>query len=381
MKRIIAMICAICTCALVIIGNGAMEVGAIEKENAIERLSRLYIMNGYEDGSYRPENKITRAEFAKMMYVLVRGTDDGGEPYRQETSIFQDVEDNTGIEWAKGYINYCSEKGYVQGKGEGRYDPQGEITIAEIGKILLKGLGYEGQYTGNGWEKTVMEEAEEAGIIEGVEGVGEGEVKATRLQAAEMISNTIPEDENISTDPNDYVVIYESWYDEVNEKAYINVVDSLGFPQHCEVVGYYTPAPEREGSYQNDKPEDFANNHKYGYIYYGKMNEEKTEIDLSYQRGAAACHMKDLGLREHEFYINNQVYYSDSQSLSYFLLNSTFPRVLNISKHFVTMPPIVMEDLVIDGINVTKPIGSVYYKQEGGKKIIIACAMTTAFYI
>ena len=97
----------------------------------IDLLEQMGIMGGYEDNTFRPKEKMTRAEMAKIAYKL---TNKGKEEEKSvEKSAFKDVEE---WHWAKGYINYCKEKGYINGVGENRYESEREITLKEVSLIL-----------------------------------------------------------------------------------------------------------------------------------------------------------------------------------------------------------------------------------------------------
>ena len=91
------------------------------------------IINGYpSDNTFRGTKTITRAEFCKIVTVLLdldikRATDQG----------FNDVKSH----WAKDYINICAREGLVQGKGEGRFDPDGQIKRCEVATLINRITG------------------------------------------------------------------------------------------------------------------------------------------------------------------------------------------------------------------------------------------------
>ena len=98
-------------------------------ENAVSIMAGLGMLHGYEDGTFRPENKITRAEFVTIAAQFV--TPAGG------TSSFPDVPDSY---WAAPYIVTASSKGWVTGDENG-FRPEAKITRAETVIILNKMLG------------------------------------------------------------------------------------------------------------------------------------------------------------------------------------------------------------------------------------------------
>jgi hypothetical protein len=96
-------------------------------------VSKGYI-SGYEDGTSRPENMITRAEFASMAarYADISAAD--GE------DKFSDIAQ---YEWCRGQINALSDLGYVSGYEDGTFRPDNMITRAEAVAIINRILGRE----------------------------------------------------------------------------------------------------------------------------------------------------------------------------------------------------------------------------------------------
>lgn len=96
----------------------------------IETMAGLGVLNGYSDGSFRPNHAITRAEFVKM--AVSCDTITGGE------IRFTDVGKNS---WAASYIATAYEKGWISGYKDGTFRPDGTITRAEAVAILNNMLG------------------------------------------------------------------------------------------------------------------------------------------------------------------------------------------------------------------------------------------------
>lgn len=107
-------------------------------QEAVTNLSREGIINGYEDGTYKPENYVTRAEFAKMLVVTF------GIYYQDAISVFSDVP--TG-EWYNSYIASAEAAGLVRGNGDGSFSPNATITREEMfifcARAIEKFKGYQ----------------------------------------------------------------------------------------------------------------------------------------------------------------------------------------------------------------------------------------------
>ena len=96
-------------------------------DTAVCTLALEGIVNGYEDGSFRPEHMVTRAEFVTMALRLVRITPSGAG--RQ----FKDVSQT---HWAVGYIQTAAGSGLITGYSDGTFRPNQYITRAEAVTIL-----------------------------------------------------------------------------------------------------------------------------------------------------------------------------------------------------------------------------------------------------
>lgn len=152
---------------------------------AIDVLSSLGIVNGYEDGTFKPEGEITRAEAATMIVGALNMTADAVNA--AGTSSFADV--NEKAAWASGYINVGVAQGFINGMGDGTFAPQANVTYAQMCVMLTIISGY-GEYAANGGYPTgYTNMAATTGINKGV-AVADN-TALTRGQVAQMIYNTL----------------------------------------------------------------------------------------------------------------------------------------------------------------------------------------------
>ena len=107
-------------------------------KDAILIMSSLGIVKGYDDGSFCPENKITRAEFATMIsrFEKVQKLD-------MNTNFYDVTEDH----WAYDTINYARYMGWISGYDDGSFKPNNPITRAEAITIVNRILGRAGDVT------------------------------------------------------------------------------------------------------------------------------------------------------------------------------------------------------------------------------------------
>lgn len=105
---------------------------------AVTALSALNIFTGYEDGTFKPEGKITRAEYAAIV-CRVNNMEHAAKA-NKVGGVFTDV---AADHWAAGYIATAAQAGIVNGMGDGTFKPEAEVTYEQAVKMLVAALGYE----------------------------------------------------------------------------------------------------------------------------------------------------------------------------------------------------------------------------------------------
>jgi len=153
----------------------------------VDTLVSLGIVEGFEDGSFQPNGTVTRAQMAKMIYVLRTGNSDASA-YNDEKSSFTDINGH----WARGYIKYCQSLGIIAGKSNTKFVPNEKVSAQEAAKMLLVTLGYNAQkagLVGTGWASKTNALADEAGLLEDVN--TSFTAACPRQYAAQLIYNAI----------------------------------------------------------------------------------------------------------------------------------------------------------------------------------------------
>ena len=155
--------------------------------DVVDTLVSLGIVEGFEDGSFQPNGTVTRAQMAKMIYVLRTGKSDASA-YNDDKTSFTDI----GSHWARGYIKYCQSLGIIAGKSNTIFAPNATVTAQEAAKMLLVTLGYDATkagLTGSGWAAKTNALADENGLLEDVNTSFTG--PCPRQYAAQLIYNAI----------------------------------------------------------------------------------------------------------------------------------------------------------------------------------------------
>ncbi|MDY0234983.1 MAG: S-layer homology domain-containing protein [Gudongella sp.] len=118
-------------------------------EDAVVRLQGLEVLIGYPDGSFKPSNNITRAEYSAVV-ARIKGLEQAASSSMGST-IFGDVPANF---WASGYINESVQAGLIKGmgiyNGINTFGPQLNITYEQAVTLVVRALGYEAEAEANG---------------------------------------------------------------------------------------------------------------------------------------------------------------------------------------------------------------------------------------
>jgi len=105
---------------------------------AVGILSNLNILTGFEDGTFKPDETVTRAQMAAIICRTL-GYEDQAQSSMGST-VFNDV---AADHWASGYINVAQAQQIINGYGDGNYGPEDKVTYEQAVKMIVSALGYE----------------------------------------------------------------------------------------------------------------------------------------------------------------------------------------------------------------------------------------------
>lgn len=160
-------------------------------KEAIEKAAKLGFVNGYEDGSFRPQGLVTRSEFA---VILARALHLPVNDNKQLT--FSDLDSIP--QWASTSISATVKAGIVTGYEDNTFRSDQRITRAEITAMIVRALGLNLDTTRNStfadaedipaWAKTYITAASEAKLVQGRDGnLFAPNDQATRAEAVTLI--------------------------------------------------------------------------------------------------------------------------------------------------------------------------------------------------
>ncbi|MBV1758438.1 MAG: S-layer homology domain-containing protein [Dethiosulfatibacter sp.] len=161
------------------------------KETIMEWVDKGLI-SGYEDGTFKPNQEITRAEYTKLMF----------NAYAIETDGKKDFSDVFQTDWHYDVVTKMAYLGHVNGYPDGTFKPDALITRAEAATILFNIEGLEANEEAAdifldssmipGWAKGIIGAVYEAGYILGYpDGTFKSDDYITRAESVFMINNSV----------------------------------------------------------------------------------------------------------------------------------------------------------------------------------------------
>ncbi|WP_324825770.1 S-layer homology domain-containing protein [Sinanaerobacter sp. ZZT-01] len=163
------------------------DVVGTEFEGAVTALSALGVVSGYEDGTYKPANIVTRAEMAKLI-IAELGLEANATGSK---STFKDM---SGYGWAEGYIGYAQSLGIVSGYGDGTFKPGKTVSYDEALTMIVSALGYtkDCKEMNGSWPAIYVQKARVLGLTDDVK--AGGAVGANRGDVAIYLYNMLTAD-------------------------------------------------------------------------------------------------------------------------------------------------------------------------------------------
>ena len=209
LKRVLSLtLASVMLLGMMVIGAGAAvdypDVDEQDNVEAIDVLSTVGIMEGYETGNFQPDKQVTRAEMAAIMSRLLNLN-----TYVTGTNPFNDVPS-----WAEGYVSACYARGIINGYGNGKFGTEDPVTAVQAGAMLMRALGYfqNPADEADGFEVSYIRQAGKIGLYDRV-GTTKASDNMTRNQIAQLVLNTLqsgmvePDDSTFSiTTPDGFTV-------------------------------------------------------------------------------------------------------------------------------------------------------------------------------
>ncbi|MDO5396711.1 MAG: S-layer homology domain-containing protein [bacterium] len=187
-KKNLKTIFALASGAVLLTALSAFAEGYSDTENdnsltvSVNALSRLGIINGYEDGSFRPQNQLTREEVCAMLSRMI--------PQGQSSVITIDFGDVDKKSWSYGAITKAAALSIIDGYEDNTFKPYNNISYQEYIKMIMSMAGYRAYAEDNGgYPDGYIKAAAENKVTDGIEFDFEDDI--TRRDAAVMLDRIL----------------------------------------------------------------------------------------------------------------------------------------------------------------------------------------------
>ena len=189
MKKLLALVLAlVMSMSLVTISNAAFkDADKIDYKEAVDVMNAVGVFIGDEKGNFNAKENLTREQAAKIIAYLE--LDSKAADALVGGATFTDV---ASTRWSAGFVGYCAKAGVVAGVGNGKFDPAGQLTALQFGKMLLVELGYDAKaagMVGADWAINTSKLMAKAKLMDGID--GSVNQVLTREKAAQMCLNAL----------------------------------------------------------------------------------------------------------------------------------------------------------------------------------------------
>ncbi len=140
LKKLMSVILTVAMLMSFAVSTSAASFADVEETSAayeaIEVLAALDILEGKEAGNFDPDANIKRSEFAA---VICRAMNAEAAAAGSSASFVDVAADH----WAAGYIGWAAGSGIVNGKGDGKFDPDANVTYQEAVTMIIRAMGFD----------------------------------------------------------------------------------------------------------------------------------------------------------------------------------------------------------------------------------------------
>lgn len=188
-----AMVLSLFTMTTVASAQDFTDDSSITYNEAIDVITAIGVVDGYTDGSFKPQETLTRGAAAKIITNMILGPSTASA-LTATTAPFRDVPANHTF---AAYIAYCAQNGIISGYGDGTFAPGGTLTGYAFLKMLLGALGYDStieHFTGANWSINVAKLADGIGLTNDLVDGFSGTAAVNREVACLFAFNTLKAD-------------------------------------------------------------------------------------------------------------------------------------------------------------------------------------------
>jgi hypothetical protein len=192
-SKVPQVISSVISTAVAVVSRVFPDISGHWAQAELEKLSKIGILKGFPDGYFRPDQMITRAQFAKVITIALRIPE-----FKPTASTFPDMPKD---HWAFGYVEAAAKRGLLAGFPDGTFKPDDSVSKPQIVKIIAEENGWTsspaspsfGDIGKEHWAFQYVEGALKMGILRKPDphinqsDTTFGDVSATRAQACVLV--------------------------------------------------------------------------------------------------------------------------------------------------------------------------------------------------
>lgn len=224
-RRLICVFLSVCLIAGGIVSAGAQSTFSDSiftdmDENSpyaseAKLLKTLGVLSGDDDGALRPNDLLTRAEFAKLAVCMMNKQKEAVS--NSGAGTYTDLAQS---HWAMKYINYVSKNGIILGYPDGSFHPDESISFAQAVTVTLRMLGYGSSDVGDFWPDNYVQKASSLGLTSSMSyGFDD---KITRADTVLLLGRALEADMKTSTAVSKKTLLDNFGYSVIDETIIIS---------------------------------------------------------------------------------------------------------------------------------------------------------------
>ncbi|MCF0151309.1 MAG: S-layer homology domain-containing protein [Firmicutes bacterium] len=253
---------------------------------AIEKLTGLGVLEGYGDGTFRPEKNVTRAEMVKTILAALK------VKVEEKTANTQFEDVDAGM-WYASYIKTAVAKGIVEGKTPTVFDPNGDVTCDQAITMVVRAMGFSESKLKGSYPDCFTDKADSLGILTGVH---KGASAASREEVAQLVCNMLDwaeqneSLEGITAIPSSEYAVYLGYSEIADHKYKLSVMQKGRTLQYVSSDDVFADAQHDmlyKMSFKNSEVKSvsaFAENPAKG-LYSMELIPEETALSVDREAG------------------------------------------------------------------------------------------------
>ena len=137
------------------------DVNGTKYETAVSVLNANGVIDGYSDGTFKPQNSVTRAELCKLLVAALKLKNTGNA-----TLQFSDVDSTM---WFYDYVKTAVDNGIIIGYSDGTFKPNNDVTYAEMFTMIIRAMKKENEISNKSdWPGAYINYASGYGLLSNV---------------------------------------------------------------------------------------------------------------------------------------------------------------------------------------------------------------------